>query len=135
MSRDPNDPQVDLAKNPAKQAYDCLSLVAPPLRLAIAAVSASDGLQKNVPETVTRLTGGEYFKLTDEASLERSLHTISNHVRNRYILSFQPQSPHPGFHSVVLQVNGYDGLEVSARDGYWAETENPATPRPSRQAN
>jgi VWFA-related protein len=133
MSRDPNDPQVDLGKNPAKQAYDCLSLLAPPLRLAkIAAVSASDGLQKNVPETVTRLTGGEYFKLTDEASLERSLQTISNHVPNRYILSFQPQSPHPGFHSVMLQVNGYDGLEVSARDGYWAETENPETRRQAK---
>jgi VWFA-related protein len=128
MSRDPSDPQVDLDKNPAKQAYDCLSLLAPPLRLAkIAAVSASDGLRKNVPETVTRLTGGEYFKLTDEASLERSLQTISNHIPNRYILSFQPQSPHPGFHSVVLQVHGYDGLEVSARDGYWAEPEDPAT--------
>jgi VWFA-related protein len=135
MSRDPNDPQVDLGKNPGKQAYDCLSLLAPPLRLAkIAAVSASGGLQKNVPETVTRLTGGEYFKLTDEASLERSLQTISNHIPNRYILSFQPLSPHPGFHSVVLQVHGYDGLEVSARDGYWAETENPAIPRPSGQA-
>jgi hypothetical protein len=34
MSRDPNDPQVDLDKNPARQAYDCLSLLAPPLRLA-----------------------------------------------------------------------------------------------------
>jgi VWFA-related protein len=135
MSRDPNDPQVDLDKNPARQAYDCLSLLAPPLRLAkIAAVTASDGLQKNVPETVTRLTGGEYFKLTDEASLERSLQTISNHIPNRYILSFQPQSPHPGFHAVVLQVHGYDGLEVSARDGYWAEPEKPATRRPSGQA-
>ncbi len=135
MSRDPNDAQVDLAKNPARQAYDCLSLLAPPLRLAkIAAVSASDGLQKNVPETVTRLTGGEYFKLTDEASLEHSLQTISNHIPNRYILSFQPQSPHPGFHSVLLQVRGYDGLKVSARDGYWAEPENPASRRPSGQA-
>ncbi len=125
MSRDPSDPQVDLDKNPAKQTYECLSLLAPPLRLAkIAAVSASDGLQKNVPETVTRLTGGEYFKLTDEASLERSLQAISNHIPNRYILNFQPQSPHPGFHSVVLQVHGYDGLKVSAREGYWAEPEN-----------
>jgi VWFA-related protein len=131
MSRDPNDPQVDLDKNPAKQAYDCLSLLTPPLRLAkIAAVSASDGLQKNVPKTVTRLTGGEYFKLTDEASLEHGLQTISNHIPNRYILSFQPQSPHPGFHSVMLQVHGYDGLKVSARDGYWAEPENPATRPP-----
>ncbi len=122
MSRDPNDPQVDPGENPAKQAYDCLSLLAPPLRVAkIAAVSALDGLQKNVPETVTRLTGGEYFKLTDETSLEHSLQTISNHIPNRYILSFQPQSPHPGFHSVVLQVRGYDGLRVSARVGYWAE--------------
>ncbi len=135
MSRDPSDPQVDLDKNPARQAYDCLSLLAPPLRLAkMAAVSASDGLQKNVPETVTRLTGGEYFKLTDEASLERSLQAISNHIPNRYVLSFQPQSPHPGFHSVVLQVHGYDGLEVSARDGYWAEAENPAGRPPSGQA-
>jgi VWFA-related protein len=134
MSRDPSDAQVDLDKNPAKQAYDCLSLLAPPLRLAkIAAVSASDGLRKNVPETVTRLTGGEYFKLTDYASLERSLQTISNHIPNRYILSFQPQSPHPGFHSVVLQVHGYDRLEVSARDGYWAEPEDPAMRRPNGQ--
>jgi hypothetical protein len=129
MSRDPDDPQVDLNENPARQAYDCLSLLAPPLRLAkIAAVSASDSLQKNVPETVTRLTGGEYFKLTDDASLERSLQTISNHIPNRYILSFQPQAPHPGFHSVVLRAPGYEGLEVFARNGYWAESADPATP-------
>jgi hypothetical protein len=50
------------------------------------------------------------------------------------MLSFQPQSPHPGFHSVVLQVQGYDGLEVSARGGYWAESENAATRRLSGQA-
>jgi VWFA-related protein len=125
MSRDGNDPQVDLSKSAVKQAYDCLSLLAPPLRLAkIATVGVSDGLQKNVPETVSRLTGGEYFKLTDEASLGHSLQTISNHLPNRYILSFQPEAPHPGFHSLLLQVRGYDGLRVSARDGYWAEPEN-----------
>ena len=136
MSRDPSDPQVDLDKNPARQAYDCLSLLAPPLRLAkMAAVSASGGLQKNVPETVTRLTGGEYFKLTDEASLERSLQIISNHIPNRYILSFQPQSPHPGFHSLVLQVHSYDRLEVSARNGYWAEAENSSGSASLRRKN
>jgi VWFA-related protein len=125
MSRDVNDPQVDLRKSAAKQGYDCLSLLAPPLRLAkIAAVAVSEGLQKNVPETVSRLTGGEYFKLTDEASLERSLQTISNHVPNRYLLSFQPEAPHPGFHSLLLQVRSYDGLKISARDGYWAEPGN-----------
>jgi hypothetical protein len=32
-----------------------------------------------------------------------------------------------------LQVHGYDGLEVSARDGYWAEPEDPAMHRPNGQ--
>jgi VWFA-related protein len=134
MSRSPDDPQVDAGQQPARQVYDCLSLLAPPLRLAkIAAVSASDGLKKNVPETVTRLTGGEYFSLTDEASLEHGLQTISNHIPNRYMLSFQPRSPHPGFHSVVLQTRGYEGLNVSARNGYWAEPQDPAPPASSRK--
>ena len=60
MSRDPNDPNVNLKQNPGEQAYDCLSLLAPPLRLAKAAlIAAFDGLQKNIPETVAHLTGGE----------------------------------------------------------------------------
>ena len=122
MSRDVNDPQVDLSRSAAKQAYDCLSLLAPPLRLAkIATVAVSEGLQKNVPETVSQLTGGEYFKLTDEASLEHSLQTVANHLPNRYILSFQPEEPQPGFHALLLHVRGHDGLKVLARDGYWAE--------------
>jgi hypothetical protein len=34
MSRDPNDPNVDLSKSVAEQAFDCLGLLAPPLELA-----------------------------------------------------------------------------------------------------
>jgi hypothetical protein len=129
MSRDPNDPQVDLGKNPAKQAYDCLSLLAPPLRLAkMAAVAASDGLRKNVPETVAHLTGGEYFIFSDAKSLEADLQIVSNHIPNRYVLSFQPQSPHPGFHAIALTVPHYVHLEVSARNGYWADTTIPPAP-------
>jgi hypothetical protein len=37
-------------------------------------------MKENVPETVARLTGGEYFKLTDPKKLERDLATISNHL-------------------------------------------------------
>ena len=64
--------------------------------------AATDGLRRNIPETVAHLTGGEYFKLTNPANLERDLATISNHIPNRYVLSFQPQSPHPGLHAVTL---------------------------------
>ena len=40
MSRDPNDPNVNLKENPAEQAYGCLELLAPPLALARAAAIA-----------------------------------------------------------------------------------------------
>jgi VWFA-related protein len=135
MSRDPNDPNVDLSKSPAEQAYGCLELLAPPLALAKAAVIAIfEGLQKNIPETVARLTGGEYFKLGSEKNLERDLATISNHIPNRYILSFQPQSPHPGLHGISLRLPNYTGLEVTARGSYWAESEDrPANPSPASQ--
>src|ERR1019366_7363250 len=123
MSRDPNDPNVTLKQNPAQQAYDCLSLLAPPLRLAkAAAIAAFDGLQKNIPETVARLTGGEYFKLTNAKSLERDLAAISNHIPNRYVLSFQPQSPHTGLHTIGLRLPNYVNLTVTARSSYWADT-------------
>ena len=52
---------------------------------------------------------------------ERDLQTISNHIPNRYVLSFQPQSPHAGFHAIALSLPNYVELKVSARDGYWAD--------------
>gem|GEM_PF-289456 len=130
MSRDPNDPNVNLKQNPAEQAYGCLSLLAPPLRLAKAAILAAFiGFQKNIPETVARLTGGEYFKLTSAKSLDRDLQNISNHIPNRYVLSFQPQSPHPGLHIIELRLPNYAGLAVTARSSYWADAAAPpATP-------
>ncbi len=74
MSRDPNDPNVNLKENPAEQAFGCLSLLAPPLGIAKAVVIALfDGMQKNIPETVAHLTGGEYFKLGNQKSMEHSL--------------------------------------------------------------
>jgi VWFA-related protein len=133
MGKDP-DEDPDATHNKAVQAYDCLTQLVPPLALAkMAAIAASDGLRRNIPETVARLTGGEYFKLSDPKNLERDLATISNHMPNRYILSFQPQSPHPGFHTIGLQLKNYSDLEVTARSSYWADAEvvpdQPSMPR------
>jgi VWFA-related protein len=114
----------------ANQAYDCLSLLAPPLALAkMAVIAATNGLQRNVPETVADMTGGEYFQFKDAKSLERDLETISNHVPNRYMLSFHPQSPHPGLHAVTLRLKNYPNLDVSARASYWVDAEREAAAR------
>jgi hypothetical protein len=126
MSRDPNVPNVDRSKSAAAQAYGCVELLAPPLALArVAAIAFVDALKKNIPETVARLTGGEYFKLGSEKKLQRDLQTISNHIPNRYILSFQPQSPHAGFHAIELRAPDYAGLTIAARNGYWADSQDP----------
>lgn len=129
FSRDPNDPNVDLTKSAAQQSFDCVALLAPPLRIAqVAFVAIRDALSKNVPETVARLTGGEYYKLGSEKTFERDLTTIANHIPNRYILSFQPQSPHSGFHAISLTAPDYKGLLVYARTGYWID-ETAAAPK------
>jgi VWFA-related protein len=125
MAKDPN--AEEIADNRWEQLYDCLGLLAPPLRLAkLAATATMNGLQTNVPATVAQLTGGEYFRFENRKALERNLVTISNHVPNRYVLSFQPRSPHAGFHSVALKLVDHPDLRVTARNGYWAD-EDPSS--------
>ena len=113
----------DPTKQPgiASQDYDCLSQLAPPLRLArIAFIAALGALKKNVPETVAHFTGGEYYSFSNEKSLERELQTLSNHVPNRYVLSFHPLNPHPGLHAVAVALKDRPNLKVAARSSYWA---------------
>jgi VWFA-related protein len=130
FSHDPKtDPTVreDGSKGPAEESkatqyYDCLAELLPPLRLAkMAAILGMNGLRHNAPETVAKLTGGEYFHFHNQRDLERSLATISNHVPNRYVLSFQPQSPQPGLHAITVTLKDHPDLVLTARSSYWAE--------------
>ncbi len=106
----------------ASQDYDCLAELAPPLRLArIAFIAATGALKKNVPETVAHLTGGEYYSFSNQKNLKKGLLELANHIPNRYMLSFHPLNPHPGFHSVVLQLKDRPNLKVAARTSYWVE--------------
>jgi VWFA-related protein len=124
------DPDAEPGKSRFEQTYDCLSLLAPPLRAAkIAAILATDSLQHNVPESVARLTGGESFKFTDARSLERDVIAISHHLPNRYLLSFYPQAPHPGYHAIGLRLKEYPDLVIEGRNGYWADEETTAATR------
>jgi len=122
LAVDPAKERVVLADHLAK-VYDCLAELAPPLALAkMAMIAATDTMRKNIPKSVARLTGGEYFQFNDGKTLERDLATLANHIPNRYILSFQPQSPHPGLHVVGLELKEYPQLKVTARSSYWADT-------------
>jgi len=116
------DTKAEYGGNKGAQLYDCLSLLAPPLRLAkMAAIAMTDKLERNVPETVAEVTGGEYFKFEDARGLQRGLVEISNHVPNRYMLSFHPELPRAGYHVVALSLRDGKGLRVTARSGYWVD--------------
>lgn len=124
----------DKSEGRLEQAYDCAALLAPPLWAAkMAALAAMDGLHRNVPQSVAELTGGEFYKFENTGSLQRGLITISNHIHNRYVLSFHPQSPHPGLHAIGLRLKDYPNLVVTARASYWADPESTAAPQPVRQ--
>jgi VWFA-related protein len=121
MGKDPN-PEPDDPTSKWSQFYDCAAQLVPPLTFAkMATIATANSLLNNVPATVARLTGGEYFKLGSERNLEQDLMAIGNHLPNRYILSFHPQAPHPGLHVLSLKLPDYERLEVTARTSYWAE--------------
>ena len=89
-------------------------------------------MRRNSSRAIAELTGGEYASFADKRSLDRDLGMFSNHVRNRYLLSFQPQSPREGYHALKLSVPNYAHLQVAGRSGYWAEPAGTsATPSPA----
>lgn len=122
MSRDP-DADPDAHGSRGTQALDCASDLLPPLRLArMAYIAAVEGIHRNAPETVAKLTGGEYFGFRDAKSLRQELVAISNDVHNQYVLSFQPAAPHAGLHALSVSLKGRSDLVVAARNAYWIDT-------------
>jgi VWFA-related protein len=104
----------------ATQTFDCFTELAPPLRLAkMAEIIVRNALRKNTAEEVARLTGGEFAKFHDAKTLDRDLFTLSNHVPNRYTLSFVPSAPTPGYHALQLTLKDHTNLKVDSRNGYW----------------
>jgi len=120
MSHDP-DADPDAHGRRSVQALDCASDLVPPLRVArVAYLAARDGFKRNLPESVAKLTGGEYFGFGNAAKLKASLIRISNDVPNYYILSFRPKSPHPGLHALE-RLKDRPQLKVSSRKAYWVD--------------
>ncbi len=107
----------------ARKALDCAGDLLPPIEWArLAFRAARDKVSRNVPQTVARLTGGEYFAFKNRVTLTRDLLAISNDIPNYYVLTFRPSSPTPGFHALKLTVKDKPGLRVSAPSTYWVES-------------
>jgi VWFA-related protein len=100
-----------LELNGSKQAYFDLGA---PLAMILGA------MRKNTTAELARLTGGETSGFTTEKGLADDLNTLTNHLRNGYMLSFTPSSATPGLHTLQVRVVNHPELTVSARANYWS---------------
>jgi hypothetical protein len=77
-------------------------------------------MQKNLSAEVADLSGGEAGSFDNKNEFDDVLDRVSSHIRNSYILSFQPTSTEPGLHTIRVQLTHHPEMIVSARTSYWA---------------
>jgi hypothetical protein len=84
-------------------------------------VDVREAMRKNTPGALVSMTGGEYELFATRNAFETDLTTFANHLHSRYLLSFEPNDPHPGLHRirVTLRDRGKDWIVVN-RSSYWA---------------
>jgi VWFA-related protein len=105
-----------------KQVLDCISQLAPPLRLAtMAFLAARSALRTNTAESIAQLTGGEFFHFHDARDLKSGLIAFSNDVPNYYVLGFRPDPLTPGLHALRLQINDRRHFVIKSRSAYWMD--------------
>jgi VWFA-related protein len=84
---------------------------------------ALSSMESNTAETIAKLSGGEQLKFRDQPDFEQQWSAIAEEIHNRYLLSFQPDSHRPGFHTLTMHVAGQQTLRVTARTSYWFDAE------------
>ncbi len=109
----------------SKQVLDCISQLAPPLRLAtMAFLTARDGLRTKTAESIAQLAGGEFFHFRNAKDLKAGLIAVSNDVPNYYVLSFRPTALTPGLHALQVETRNRSGLVLKARREYWIDDDS-----------
>ncbi len=123
FSHEGADPEYDGHYN--KQVLDCISQLAPPLRLAtMTFISARNALRTNTAESVAQLAGGEFHHFHDAKSLKTGLIALSNDLPNYYVVSFRPTSPTPGLHALQVETKGRSQLVLTSRREYWIDDDS-----------
>ncbi len=93
---------------------------------------AVNSLRSETTPELAELSGGDSFSFTDRHDLEQHLASITNHLANRYLLSFRPSPNQPSFHTLQLTVPQHPAAAITARSAYWVPGVIPADPAPAR---
>jgi VWFA-related protein len=123
FSREGADPEYE--GHYSKQVLDCISQLAPPVRLAtMTFLTARNALRNKTAESIAELAGGEFFRFHDAKDLKASLIAVSNDVPNYYVLSFRPTSLTPGLHALHVETKDRPHLVLKARREYWIDDDS-----------
>ncbi len=88
-------------------------------------VMAAQAMRKNTAKAIAAQSGGEYQMFDSAKGFDARMTDFSNHLNNRYLLSFQPSKPHPGLHQLTVRLKEPGGATILARSSYWARQSQP----------
>ena len=80
---------------------------------------ARAAMKSNTPKAIASQTGGEYELFESRKRFETRMIDFTNHLHNRYVLSFEPKSPKPGLHEIRVRLKKPGTANVLARSSYW----------------
>ena len=98
---------------------------APPVDIMALLDLARASMKKNMAKSIAAQSGGEYELFDSRKSFESRMIDFTNHLHSRYLLSFQPNDPHPGLHRIRVKLKQANGAAVLARGSYWARGSAP----------
>jgi VWFA-related protein len=81
---------------------------------------ARQAIRKNTTKAVAEMTGGEYQLFSSREAFETLMTGITNHLHERYLLSFEPNKPSPGLHRILVRLRKAGNYTVLSRTTYWA---------------
>ena len=86
-----------------------------------ALVMAVKAFKKNVAKEIAKESGGEYATFTRDKAFEARVAEAAKHVRNRYLITFNPTDRTEGLHTIRVRTREDYGARIVARANYWMQ--------------
>ena len=94
---------------PPEQQLDAMGAIGELMRLG----------KTNTTEALTKATGGATLSFSRQRALEDAIQRFGAELHSQYVISFAPDAPAPGHHSIDVRLAQPVKMLVHARPGYW----------------
>ncbi|HEY6304173.1 MAG TPA: hypothetical protein VIX14_14020 [Terriglobales bacterium] len=74
--------------------------------------AARQAMRENSAKALASMTGGEYKLFATRKGFAKDVIGFANHLHNRYLLSFEPNDPHPGLHKIQVRLKQADSHQT-----------------------